>query len=58
VDHLEWRKSSRSSNGSNAGCVEIARLPETTSIRDSKSPAAGTLTFPTAPWQAFLTRLA
>jgi Domain of unknown function (DUF397) len=57
MEHLTWRKSSHSSGGSNAGCVEIARLTETTSIRDSKNPGAGTLTFPAAPWNTFLTTL-
>ncbi|MBP2331062.1 hypothetical protein JOF56_011447 [Kibdelosporangium banguiense] len=57
MDHLDWRKSSRSSAGSDAACVEIARLPQTTSVRDSKNPATGILTFPTAPWASFLSTL-
>jgi hypothetical protein len=57
VDHsgLTWRKSSYSGVGSNGDCVEVACLPlNSTAIRDSKNPAGGALTIPTAPWRAFL----
>lgn len=57
MDHsgLSWRKSSHSGNGTNGACVEIARLPHSSFIRDSKNPLAGILTFPAASWSAFLT---
>ncbi|TYB42910.1 DUF397 domain-containing protein [Actinomadura chibensis] len=32
-----WRKSSRSS-GNGGACVELARLPQSIAIRDSKNP--------------------
>lgn len=53
---LTWRKSSRSGTGGNGNCVEIARTLATTAVRDSKNPAAGTLTFPATAWTAFRTR--
>lgn len=41
-----WRKSSRSGGGEAGGqdCVELACLPGTIGIRDSKSPELGHLT--------------
>lgn len=35
-----WRKSSRSGQN-NAGCVEVADLPQATAVRDSKRPVTG-----------------
>jgi Domain of unknown function (DUF397) len=40
----EWRKSSRSSGFENSDCVEVARLPESIGMRDSKNPGGGHLT--------------
>ncbi|WP_312872904.1 DUF397 domain-containing protein [Kibdelosporangium persicum] len=57
VDSLDWRKSSRSTSGSDAGCVEVAQLPRLAAVRDSKNPEAGVLTFPAAPWATFLAAL-
>lgn len=56
MDYSEptWRKSSRSGSGDNADCVEIARLPHSSFVRDSKSPLAGILTIPAASWSTFL----
>lgn len=53
---LTWRKSSYSA--AHGECVETARLPHraAATVRDSKNPAP-TLTFPAAPWRAFLTAL-
>jgi uncharacterized protein DUF397 len=42
VNGATWRKSSRSTNNGGA-CVEVAQLPGTIGIRDSKNPAAGHL---------------
>jgi hypothetical protein len=56
VEHarLTWRKSSRSGQGDNGACVEVARLPHSTHVRDSKNPSAGTLSFPSGSFVAFL----
>jgi Domain of unknown function (DUF397) len=47
-----WRKSSKS--GSNAQCVELSVGSTQTSIRDSKNPDAGVLTFSACGWDGFL----
>ncbi|MFG1777011.1 DUF397 domain-containing protein [Micromonospora sp. NPDC049051] len=47
-----WRKSSRS--GSNGQCVEVRDRGARVDVRDSKAPAAGTLTFEPAAWDAFV----
>jgi hypothetical protein len=35
-------------------CVEVRMVDESIQVRDSKSPDAGTLTFTTAEWDAFV----
>ncbi|WP_084000483.1 DUF397 domain-containing protein [Actinomadura kijaniata] len=41
-NELKWRKASRShAQGDN--CVEVAAMPGTTAIRDSKNPSDGLL---------------
>ncbi|GAA4538151.1 DUF397 domain-containing protein [Amycolatopsis samaneae] len=50
---VAWVKSSYSGTG-NGNCVEIAVLPEQVAVRDSKDPASGALTFPSAAWRPFL----
>jgi hypothetical protein len=52
-----WRKSSYSGSGDGNACVEIAARPTHISIRDSKAPAQGTLTFPTEAFASFLNSL-
>lgn len=54
-DH--WRKSSYSGGGDGNNCVEIANAPTHISIRDSKTPARATLTFPTPTFTTFLEAL-
>ncbi|MFC0005821.1 DUF397 domain-containing protein [Micromonospora siamensis] len=46
-----WRKSSRS--GDEGACVEMALLPGTVAVRDSKDPAGPALLFAPAAWVAF-----
>ncbi|MFC8514136.1 DUF397 domain-containing protein [Streptomyces sp. NPDC057257] len=52
-----WRKSSYSGPGDGNSCVEIADRRSRISIRDSKDPAAGTLTFPTGTFTTFVESL-
>ena len=49
-----WRKSSRSDDGAEGNCVEVAELPDQVAMRDSKDPAGPVLAFPHAQWCAFL----
>ncbi|MFG2939922.1 DUF397 domain-containing protein [Streptomyces sp. NPDC048282] len=49
-----WRKSSFSGGGQGDACVEVAHRPTRISIRDSKTPTAATLTFPTTAFAPFL----
>jgi hypothetical protein len=46
-----WRKSSYSSD-EGGQCVEVATCPTAVHVRDSKDPAAGSLTFSPAAWSA------
>ncbi|MFE2064518.1 DUF397 domain-containing protein [Streptomyces sp. NPDC059467] len=52
-----WRKSSYSGPGDGDSCVEIANSATRISIRDSKDPAAGSLTFPAASFAPFIDAL-
>jgi uncharacterized protein DUF397 len=42
VNGATWRKATRSTNNG-GNCVEVARLPGTIGVRDSKNPKAGHL---------------
>ncbi|MGW0758794.1 DUF397 domain-containing protein [Streptomyces sp. NPDC002814] len=53
----KWRKSSHSGSGDGNACVEIANLHTRVAIRDSKTPAQGTLSFPTGIFTAFISSL-
>lgn len=48
-----WRKSSHS--GDEGACVEVAVIPGTVAVRDSKDPAGPALLLPPAAWAAFAT---
>ncbi|WP_046469977.1 DUF397 domain-containing protein [Allosalinactinospora lopnorensis] len=48
-----WRASSYS--GTSGGqCVEVARLPGTVAMRDSKTPGGAVLSFSPDSWTAFI----
>ncbi|MGW7243136.1 DUF397 domain-containing protein [Streptomyces sp. NPDC054804] len=49
-----WRKSSYSGEGDGNSCVEIANTDTHVDVRDSKTPARATLTFPAAAFAAFV----
>ncbi|MBB4969198.1 DUF397 domain-containing protein [Saccharothrix violaceirubra] len=53
----EWRKSSRSTGGTNANCVEVAPVGPVVAVRDSKNPQGTPLAFPAVQWAFFLERL-
>ncbi|MFL6126472.1 DUF397 domain-containing protein [Actinophytocola sp.] len=52
LSEARWRKSSRS--GAQNDCVELVVATVGTAVRDSKSPAAGHVSFATADWGAFM----
>ncbi|MFD4524806.1 DUF397 domain-containing protein [Streptomyces sp. NPDC058470] len=52
-----WRKSSYSGPDDGNECVEIANSPTHIAIRDSKTPASPTLTFPAGAFTTFITSL-
>ncbi|MFB4302655.1 DUF397 domain-containing protein [Actinomadura sp. NTSP31] len=49
---LSWRKGSRSQSASD--CVEVAADGPAVLVRDSRAPAAGTLTLDSAEWRTLL----
>lgn len=50
----EWRKSSRSGDGSGGGCVEIAFVEVAVGVRDSKDQGGPRLVFGEAAWREAL----
>ncbi len=50
---IVWRKSSRSSS-TGGECVELAALPGTVAVRDSKDPDGGKLVLEREAFGAFL----
>lgn len=53
----QWKKSSYSGGGDGNACVEMSTHPTYIAVRDSKTPAGATLTFPTGAFTAFLEAL-
>lgn len=54
LSHAAWRKSSRSNDGGNSACVEVAGLADRVAVRDSKDPAGSVLAIPCVGWSTFL----
>jgi hypothetical protein len=53
-----WRKSTRSGNTSeHSDCVEVARLPGTVGVRDSKAPETGHLSLPVPAFADLVARI-
>ncbi|WP_078913958.1 DUF397 domain-containing protein [Streptomyces sp. NRRL S-37] len=52
-----WQRASHSGSGDGNNCVEIARSPARTAIRDSKHPTHGPLSFPSPAFNAFVEAL-
>lgn len=52
-DNTGWIMSSRST-GNGGSCVEARRIGDLIEVRNSKSPAAGTVRFTLAEWDSFL----
>jgi len=53
LDRLPWCKSSYSDD-EDGDCIEVATLPATIAVRDSKDPERAHLTFPAPAFAAFI----
>ncbi|WP_019632825.1 DUF397 domain-containing protein [Actinomadura atramentaria] len=52
LTHVTWRKATRS--GDNGGnCIEVASVPETIAVRDSKDPEGPRLLLPRDEFRTF-----
>ncbi|MFV2118655.1 DUF397 domain-containing protein [Streptomyces sp. Act-28] len=51
---LEWFKSSYSSSGNDADCVEVAAAPGTVHVRDSKNAGGPRLVVTARAWAGFV----
>jgi hypothetical protein len=54
---IEWRKSSRSGGVNDHACVEVAELPGSIGVRDSKNPGGGHLSFAEPEFASLLRRI-
>ncbi|HEU5030991.1 MAG TPA: DUF397 domain-containing protein [Spirillospora sp.] len=54
---LAWRKSSYSTEGTSAQCVEVAALFDAVGLRDSKNPDGGHLALAPERFAALVRRL-
>ncbi|MGI5324033.1 DUF397 domain-containing protein [Actinomadura nitritigenes] len=54
---LAWRKSSYSTEGTSAQCVEVAALSDGIGMRDSKNPEGGHLALAPERFAALVQRL-
>ena len=55
--HADWRKSSRSGNGSDGNCVEVAFAGPAVAVRDSKNASGPFLALSDNSWHLFLANL-
>jgi len=53
---VSWRKSTYS-GGNGGNCIQVAGLPGTVAVRDSKDPDGPALLFTAAEWAAFTARV-
>jgi len=53
---VSWRKSTYS-GGNGGNCIQVAGLPGTVAVRDSKDPDGPVLLFTAAEWAAFTARV-
>jgi hypothetical protein len=54
VEFSVWRKSSRSGNGANDACVEVALAGVAVGVRDSKNRGGTHLVFDDQTWRVFV----
>lgn len=56
MEHLSWRKSSRSGGQGGGNCVEVGTPADASyvAVRDTKDRDGGTLRVDAAAWRAFL----
>lgn len=54
VSERVWFKSSYSSDGNEGDCVEVAKAPGATHVRDSKNLTGPQLTFGETAWAGFV----
>lgn len=52
-----WRKSSHSTEGTSAQCVEVAQFVEAIGVRDSKRPGDGHLTLTVEEFATLVQRI-
>jgi len=52
-----WRKSSHSTEGTSAQCVEVAQLVDVIGVRDSKRPGEGHITLTVEQFAALVQRI-
>ena len=50
---VQWRKSSRSGEGNDNACVEVAFASHAVGVRDSKNSAGRHLVFSESAWRRF-----
>jgi hypothetical protein len=54
MPELDWHKSSYSSSNDGNDCVEVATVPGTVRVRDSKDAEGPRLVFDSGAWKGFV----